>query len=64
MIVELRKQLGTTSPRAAKRMDIARLQLAATLAKAGQKDAARNIYSRPGLGRRRRNTEEGREDRT
>jgi hypothetical protein len=44
VIVEVRKQLGATSPRAAKRMDIARLQLAATLAKAGQKDAARSIY--------------------
>jgi HEAT repeat protein len=43
-IVEVRKQLGPSSPRATKRMDIARLQLAATLAKAGQKDAARNIY--------------------
>lgn len=44
VIVEVRKQLGANSPRAAKRMDIARLQLAATLAKAGQKDAARGIY--------------------
>jgi HEAT repeat protein len=43
-ILEVRKQLAATSPRAAKRMDIARLQLAATLAKAGQKDAARGIY--------------------
>ena len=43
-ILEVRKQLGSASPRAAKRMDIARLQLAATLAKAGQKDAARGIY--------------------
>ena len=43
-IIEVGKQLGPASPRAAKRMDIARLQLAATLAKAGQKDAARGIY--------------------
>jgi len=44
IIVELGKQLGPGNARAGKRMDIARLQLAATLAKAGQKDAARGIF--------------------
>jgi HEAT repeat protein len=44
LIVQAEKELGPTSPRAAKRMNVARLRLAATLAKAGQKDAARGIY--------------------
>ncbi|MBI2826608.1 MAG: HEAT repeat domain-containing protein [Planctomycetia bacterium] len=44
VIVAAAKELGAASPRAAKRMSIARLQLAQTLAKAGQKDAARGIY--------------------
>jgi len=44
VIQQVAKDLGSTNPRAAKRMNIARLQLAATLATAGQKDAARGIY--------------------
>jgi hypothetical protein len=44
IIAKIGKDLGATSPRAAKRTSIARLQLAATLAKAGQKDAARGIF--------------------
>ena len=44
LIVQTEKDLGPTNPRVAKRMNVARLRLAATLAKAGQKDAARGIY--------------------
>jgi len=44
IIAQIGKDLGAASPRAAKRTSIARLQLAATLAKAGQKDAAKGIY--------------------
>jgi hypothetical protein len=44
IIQQVAKDLGAGNPRAAKRMNIARIQLAATLAKAGQKDAARGIY--------------------
>ncbi|HEY2840554.1 MAG TPA: HEAT repeat domain-containing protein [Pirellulales bacterium] len=44
IIAKIGKELGATNPRAAKRTSIARLQLAQTLAKAGQKDAARGIY--------------------
>lgn len=44
IIAKIGKDLGASNPRAAKRTSIARLQLAQTLAKAGQKDAARDIY--------------------
>lgn len=44
VISKIGKDLGATNPRVAKRMSIARLQLAAKLAKAGNKDAARGIY--------------------
>ncbi|HEY1599729.1 MAG TPA: hypothetical protein VGG64_09015 [Pirellulales bacterium] len=44
VIVQIGKELGPANPRASKRTDVARLRLAGTLAKAGQKDAARGIY--------------------
>ena len=44
LIVQVGKELGPSNPRASKRTDVAQLRLASTLAKAGQKDAARGIY--------------------